>query len=96
MKTTEIKILNLSCKGCVNTIIRNLSAIEGVDSVSVDLETDIFSIIHDGSVERQVFSTKLFSLGYPEENSENAFITKLKSKKSCLTGRIMPANDRNT
>jgi copper chaperone CopZ len=89
MKTTQIEILNLSCKGCVNTITKSLLAISGVESVSVDLATNIVKIVHREELEREVFTKKLFSLGYPEVSESNNFISKLKSKKSCMIGRIV-------
>jgi len=88
MKTTKIKIMNLSCKGCVNTITKNLSAIDGVEKVNVELATNVVSISHNEEIQRDVFTKKLLSLGYPEDNEANNLLTKLKSKKSCLIGRI--------
>jgi copper chaperone CopZ len=32
MTTDNIQILNLSCRGCVNTITRNLKALDGVEN----------------------------------------------------------------
>ncbi len=88
MTTQHIQIMNLSCRGCVNTITRNLKALDGVNSVEVDLETDIVTVQHDDSVSRAELVQVLLSLGYPESDTPNNLITKLKSKKSCLIGRM--------
>jgi copper chaperone len=88
MITQHIQIMNLSCSGCVNTITRNLKAIEGVNSVNVALDTDVVTVNHENSVSRAELVQVLLSLGYPEENTSNSLITKLKSKKSCIIGRL--------
>jgi len=88
MTTETIQIMNLSCKGCVNTISRNIKNIDGVVSVDVNLETANVTVEHDGSVNREDIAKLLHSLGYPEVNNPNSVLTKLKSKKSCIIGRI--------
>lgn len=88
MITTNIQIANLSCSGCVNTITKNIKAIDGVEDVKVNLETDIVSISHNESMAKTEFTTILQRLGYPEINDKNSFLTKIKSKKSCMIGKI--------
>ncbi len=88
MITNNIQILNLSCKGCVNTITRNLMSIEGVNEVSVNLETSTVQVQHEEHVLREKLLQVLLSLGYPEVNMSNKLITKIKSKKSCIIGRM--------
>ena len=36
---TTIEILNLKCGGCANSIKKGILTIDGIDEVSVDLET---------------------------------------------------------
>jgi len=88
MITDIIQIMNLSCKGCVNTITKNISRMDGVQSVDIDLETDIVTVVHEVTISREKITEQLQALGYPEVNHPNSFITKLKSKKSCMIGRI--------
>lgn len=90
MKTTKIIISNLSCGGCVNTITKSLMKFEGVDEVNVDLNTNEVEIKHAENLEREIFSNKLQSLGYPEINDKNSLLTKIISKKSCMIGKISP------
>ncbi len=61
---------------------------DGVETAEVDLATDEVTILHSDAIEREAFVKKLFSLGYPEVNETNNLITKFKSKKSCIIGRI--------
>lgn len=90
MKSTKIVISNLSCGGCVNTITKSLLKIEGVVEVDIDLSTNEVEIKHADNIEREIFLNKLLSLGYPETNDNNSLLTKIKSKKSCLIGKISP------
>lgn len=88
MKTEKITIANLSCGGCVKTITKKLTAIDGVENVTVDLETNIVSVNHQESVSREQLANTLLSIGYPEATEENGLLTKLKSIASCATGKL--------
>jgi copper chaperone len=88
MKTEQIKILNLQCGGCANTITKTLSKIQGVVKVQVDVENKIVSVEYDDNIDRQTISEKLLQLGYPEENEKNSILSKIKSKKSCFIGKF--------
>lgn len=88
MITQNIQIMNLSCRGCANTITRNLKSLDGVNSAHVDLDTNVVTVNHEDSVSRAELVQVLLSLGYPEENMSNTLITKLKSRKSCIIGRL--------
>jgi len=85
---TTIEILNLKCGGCANTVKKGVSAIDGVNSVTVDVETSIVSI---DTTEEQLITLvkqKLASLGYPEVGDANTIIHKAKSFVSCATGKM--------
>jgi copper chaperone CopZ len=88
METENITIANLSCDGCVNTIIKKLTGIIGVEKVGVDLETNIVSVNQNGNVKREQLTQMLASIGYPEATEKNGLLTQLKSITSCLTGKI--------
>lgn len=88
MKIENITIANLSCGGCVNTITKKISAISGVETVSVDLETSNVEVELDETVERDQITKTLLAIGYPEATEKNGLLTQMKSVKSCLTGRM--------
>ena len=85
---TTIEILNLKCGGCANTVKKGISSIEGVNIVTVDVETSKVTI---DTIDEMVISTvkqKLSSLGYPEVGGANTIIHKAKSFVSCATGKM--------
>ena len=88
MKTEEIIVANLSCSGCVNTITKNLKLIEGVENVTIDLETNIVRVQGKDELNRDLLTLELHSLGYPEATEKNGLLTKIKSITSCLSGRF--------
>jgi len=88
MNKEEIIIANLSCGGCVNTITKRLSALDGVEQVDVNLESDVVSVSFDDRTDRQVVCAELMAIGYPEATEKNGLLTQLKSVKSCLTGKL--------
>lgn len=88
MKTENIIIANLSCDGCVNTINKKLTAIKGVEKITVDIETNIVSVNHNETVTRGQLTQMLLSIGYPEATEKNGLLTQLKSISSCLTGKL--------
>ncbi|SNR54614.1 Copper chaperone CopZ [Lutibacter agarilyticus] len=85
---TTLEILNLKCGGCANSIKKGILTIEGVDEVSVDLETSKVTV---NTVDEQLVlkvKEKLSSMGYPEVGDANTVLHKAKSFVSCATGRI--------
>jgi copper chaperone len=89
----EIKIDNLKCGGCATTIIKSLSAIEGVSGVVVDNNTD--TVTYTGYTDiRYLVLEKLRSMGYPESGSVfglQAGIATAKSYVSCAIGKFTKA-----
>jgi copper chaperone len=92
MKTEKIIIENLKCGGCEATIKKSLQKLEGVTKVTVDQDTDTVTVVHNANCERTDLLDKLKSLGYPEINSDNTLIDKVKSYASCAVGRISKHN----
>ena len=82
-----IKIDNLKCGGCANTVTKQIKAIEGVENVIVDLENSTVAIEKDDSVTREFLIEKLSKLGYPEEGT-SSLMQKAKSYVSCAVGRL--------
>ncbi len=88
MPIENIVIANLSCGGCVNTITKTLMAISGVEKVDVELLTGTVSTHYLDGITREQLTQALWSIGYPEATEKNGLLTKLKSRASCLTGKI--------
>lgn len=85
---TTIEILNLKCGGCANSIKKGILSIDGIDEVSVELETS--KVIVNTSNEDLLLKVKekLASMGYPEAGDANTILHKAKSFVSCATGRM--------
>lgn len=87
MKTEEIKIANLKCGGCAATINKELLALDGVDEVKVNKETDSVTINYKKEI-RSTILERLLQLGYPEATEKNGLLVQLKSYSSCMMGKI--------
>lgn len=88
MKTENIKVDNISCHGCANTIRRELTWIGEVISVDVNIEDSTVKVDYAGKNNmREVFVNKLRKLGYPEEGT-GKLNQRVKSYVSCAIGRI--------
>lgn len=87
MKTT-LKIQNLKCGGCANTIITKLSELDQLSEINVDNENDSVSFNYLTEEDFTEAKTLLAKLGYPTVGEKNALTTKAKSFVSCAVGRI--------
>ena len=87
MKST-LQIQNLKCGGCANTIVTQLSKLEGIDNVVVDNENNVVSFYYSSETEVETVIKKLSDLGYPMEGEANSFPKKAKSFVSCAVGRM--------
>lgn len=87
MKTT-IKIQNLKCGGCANTITDKLYQMENVSNVSVDIEEGAVTFEYDSEQTLLNVKTALHKAGYPEEGDVNTLGTKAKSYVSCAIGKM--------
>ncbi|EDP71647.1 Heavy metal transport/detoxification protein [Flavobacteriales bacterium ALC-1] len=87
MKNT-LQIQNLKCSGCANTIITQLSKLDGVSAVSVDNNTDEVSFVYGSNSELESVRKKLSDLGYPILGEANSLPKKAKSFVSCAVGRM--------
>ena len=85
---TTLEILNLKCGGCANSIKKGILTIEGVDEVSVDLETSKVSVNSEEEMIIKKVKENLSSMGYPEVGDANTVLHKAKSFVSCATGRM--------
>ena len=88
MKTETIKVENIKCHGCANTIRRELAWIGEVISVEVNIENSTVKVDYAGKNNmRETFIEKLRKLGYPEEGT-GRMNQRVKSYVSCAIGRI--------
>lgn len=88
MKNTTIKIQNLKCHGCANTIIRQLTKLEGISGVTVNNDTDEVTLNFESDSQLVTVNKKLSELGYPLVGENNSLPKKAKSFVSCAVGRI--------
>ena len=88
MKNTTIQVQNLKCGGCANTILTQLSKLDGITDVSVNNDTDEVSFDYSSDEDFDAAKTKLSDLGYPIVGEQNSLPKKAKSFVSCAVGRI--------
>jgi copper chaperone len=85
-----IEVENIRCGGCANTITHSLQKLDGVRSVSVDIENGRVSVTTDTD-DRERLVAALLKNGYPEKGSAEglqAAKAKAKSFVSCAIGKL--------
>jgi copper chaperone CopZ len=87
MKTT-LYIQNLKCGGCANTITKNVSSIDAVTEVLVNVEKSAISFDYPSEEKLIEVKEKLKTLGYPEDGEANSLGSKVKSYVSCAIGKM--------
>ena len=86
----EVNVENIKCGGCAGSIVKSLQKLEGVESVTVDVEQGRVTIEADDSL-RAAACERLLQLGYPEQGSAaglKAAKARAKSFVSCAVGRM--------
>jgi copper chaperone len=86
----QVHVENIKCGGCEKSIIKGLSAIEGLSNIVIDREQQLVSVNADESL-RGALIAKLKSMGYPEQGSLSGFdagLANAKSFVSCAIGRV--------
>lgn len=85
---TTIKVINLKCHGCANTIKKGLLKFDEVSEVNIDVEKSLISILSDEDQDNTTkYTDKLKSMGYPQDKENSNFLL-IKSFVSCAIGRI--------
>lgn len=87
MKTT-LYIQNLKCGGCANTITKNISLIDAIKEVNVNVEESSVSFDYPTEEKLRAVKEKLKTLGYPEDGELNSLGSKAKSYVSCAIGKM--------
>lgn len=83
-----IKIQNLKCGGCASTITKKIEKINGIDSVSVEVESSTLFFEYKEDIQFETVVKVLSDIGYPVVGSENTITSKAKSYVSCAIGKI--------
>ncbi len=83
--THLIEVENIKCGGCMNTIKKALMSLSGVSEVSITKESETVRV--EGDVPRDMLTSKLSELGYPEKGS-NSLLHQAKSFVSCAVGKL--------
>ena len=83
-----IYIQNLKCGGCASTIIKNISQIESISVIEVNVEES--AVIFHASSEEKIEEVKniLKKIGYPANGEQNSLGLKAKSYVSCAVGKM--------
>lgn len=87
MQKTVI-IQNLKCGGCAKTITTNISELENIMNVSVNVDESSVTFDFTTDKDAEVVKNKLSALGYPVEGDANSITSKAKSFVSCATGKM--------
>ena len=69
MESKKVSIPNISCGHCAHTIQSELSDIDGVDSVDVNVETKAVSVHWQDPASWKEIETVLREINYPPENA---------------------------
>ena len=64
MSTTTFTVDGMSCGGCVSKVTKELTGIDGVRDVAVDLASGQVAVISDAPVDQSAFRAAVESAGY--------------------------------
>ncbi len=70
MEKLELKLKNIKCDGCVESIKNAITTFDNVDAVSVNKETGLVRI-YGKKLNKKELTEKLSILGYPEKTIFN-------------------------
>jgi len=87
MNTLKIKVENIKCGGCANSISNKLKGNNPNIQVDIDIEQGIVAINSSEELNRDSFIQTLKNMGYPEPGDGN-LLTTAQSYVSCMVGRI--------
>lgn len=63
-------VLNVMCGGCATSIQNNLKSLEGVNEVTVEIESGRVTIVGE-DIDEQVVKTTLNKIGYPVDDTSD-------------------------
>lgn len=82
-----IKVENIKCGGCMNSIKTALLKLDNVQEVSIDKDTETISVSSALPLARELLVNQLAKMGYPETGNNNILL-KAKSFVSCAIGNL--------
>lgn len=85
---TTIYIQNLKCGGCANTVTKNLTIIDDVADIEVNVEESSVTFEYENEATLNKVKETLQKLGYPEDGEINSLTSKAKSYVSCAVGKM--------
>ncbi len=85
---TTIYIQNLKCGGCANTVTKNLTTIDNITDVEVNVDESSVTFNYDNEDALNRVKETLQKLGYPEDGEANSLTAKAKSYVSCAVGKM--------
>ena len=88
MKAT-LKLQNLKCESCGNTIERKLITLTGIENLSINVESGTIAFNYKSHNTFEGVRDALETLGYPIEGDRNTIISKARSFISCAGGKIV-------
>lgn len=67
METKTVRIPNISCGHCVKTIEREISGVQGVNNIDVDLASKTATFTWSAPATWEIISNTLEEIGYPAD-----------------------------
>ncbi|MDI3527809.1 MAG: copper chaperone [Tenuifilum sp.] len=67
MKTVNLKVKNMKCMGCVNSIQNSLTGMNGINDVKIDLTNQTVTLTYESDKALEDVFSKLKDIGYPAE-----------------------------
>ncbi|MCP4911710.1 MAG: heavy-metal-associated domain-containing protein [Oligoflexia bacterium] len=64
MKNLNIEVTGINCGSCVSKIINHFSALEGIEKVNAEKETQLVTIACDESLSNMKLRNDLIELGF--------------------------------
>jgi copper chaperone len=65
MKIAKIRVENIKCDGCVDTIRKSLSEVAGISELLIDKNTQMVEFKYGNDLNLEIVAAHLNQLGYP-------------------------------
>jgi copper chaperone CopZ len=84
---TSIVVENIKCGGCSSRIVSQLSKIDHIDNIAIDIEQGLISYEYSDDDSVTKVKQTLKTMGYPEKGTGTT-LDNAKSYVSCMIGRV--------
>ncbi|MGK0413965.1 MAG: copper chaperone [Polaribacter sp.] len=88
----KLQIQNLKCEGYECTILKNLTAIDSVKAISINIPNSEIALIVENKSCLEKVRLKRSQIGYPLVGGSNTFTKKATSYVSCAIGKFNTSN----